>query len=74
MAFDVGTMASGDLPNEIKVFCYGKDADTGKFLLAQVVVDKNLMEMSVVIKSDIVEGKAEKAGALLEIVQRAIMG
>jgi len=74
LAFDVGTMASGDLPNEIKVFCYGKDADTGKFLLAQVVVDKNLMEMSVVIKSDIVEGKAEKAGALLEIVQRAIMG
>lgn len=77
-AFNVITMASGELANEFKFFLYCQEEDYfgGNFFLIQAVVVKAPASLSLTIKSsgENVDPTKEKmkCGQLVELIQSAL--
>ena len=76
--FNVKTMASGDLPTEIKLFLYTQEEDTfgGGYFLIQAVVTKAPASLSLTIKpsgGDVDPSKRkEKIDQLVELIKSAL--
>jgi len=65
------TMASGELPAELKFFLYCRESEgSGSVYLLQLAIQKSPVEMGLVMKTD----HGEKAEQLVEVVKQALKG
>ena len=74
-AFNVMTMASGELPTEFKFFLYCQEEDYygGSYFLIQSIVMKNPTSLSLTIKqSGVDKDRKEKIDQLVELIKSAL--
>lgn len=69
----VKTMASGELPTELKFFLYAKDASDGSLVMVQATVSKGSAPIEMFLTMKICgQGGREKADAFVGIVKAAL--
>ena len=67
----LNTMASGELPAELKFFLYAQESNSASFLLVQAVVSKLSPSFSYIIKTN-VKDASKKCDLLVEKMKSAL--
>lgn len=69
----IKTIASGELPSELKFFLYAKESSTGLFFLVQATISKNATPCELFLTIKIVgSSDVEKANAFVDFVTSAL--
>jgi hypothetical protein len=69
----IKTMASGELPSELKFFLYAKEASTGSFFLVQATVSKDATPCELLLTIKVQgSGGSEKANAFVDTISTAL--